>query len=116
MSKSNQVAAEHYAKKMWGEYYYQLHPDPAIIDCVGDCSVKDFLAGIDFANKWTLCSERMPFLEHRANRDGFYLVKCESSFPKNCKVVVAEYSPTSEMFYSESSEAAIKDAIAWRCI
>jgi len=37
--------AEDYAKKIWGVYFDDKHPDVAIEETQGEISIKDFIAG-----------------------------------------------------------------------
>lgn len=69
-----------------------------------------FKSGVEFAQKFIPISEELPC------KQGHYLVIAPQSFPKNCKVVVAEFDFDAKTFYSESSDYAIKDATHWRCI
>ena len=73
-------------------------------------SYKGFKKGVEFAQRWILVEKELP------TEEGFYLVKCKTSFPKNCEVVVAEFYEDNKMFYSESSDYPIKDATHWRPI
>lgn len=41
--------AKDYALQMWGAYYDDKHPDSAIDESLGELSVKDFIAGYNFA-------------------------------------------------------------------
>ena len=69
-----------------------------------------FYDGVEFAQRWISVKERLP------EKQGHYLVIAPQSFPKNCKVVVAEFDEDAEMFYSESSDCPIYDASDWRPI
>jgi hypothetical protein len=73
-------------------------------------AILDFKAGVFFAQKWISVDEAKPI------KQGCYFVKCKTSFPKNCDVVVAEYYEDNQMFYSESSDSPIYDATHWRPI
>lgn len=74
-------------------------------------SAQDYTAGYNEAKRWIPVGERLP------SQDGHYLVKVEYSFPKNCKVVVAEFYSKEDgtgYFVSESTECVIIDVIEWR--
>ena len=71
---------------------------------------QDFKAGVEFAQRWISVEEEMP------EKQGHYLVLAPKSFPKNCRVVVAEFYEDNKMFYSESSDYAIHDVTHWRPI
>jgi RNA recognition motif-containing protein len=105
-----QEKAENYARKMWGVYFDDVHPDSAITETLGELTQKDFIAGYEFANRW------IPIEESKPSQQGHYLVKCKTSFPKNCDVVVAEFYDDNQTFYSESSDYPINDATHWRSI
>ena len=60
--------------------------------------------------RWIPVEEKLP------EKQGHYLVIAPKSFPKNCKVVVAEFYEDSNTFYSESSDCPIEDATHWRPI
>ena len=69
-----------------------------------------FYRGVLWANHW------IDFKEDKPTEQGFYLVKCKTSYPKNCDVVVAEFYEDNETFYSESSDCPIHDVTHWRPI
>lgn len=46
-------------------------------------------------------------------KQGHYFVRVQHSFPKNCDVVIAEFYDDNNMFYSESGDSPIEDAIEW---
>ena len=60
--------------------------------------------------RWIPVEEKLP------EKQGHYLVIAPKSFPKNCKVVVAEFYEDNNTFYSESSDCPIEDATHWRPI
>ena len=60
--------------------------------------------------RWIPVEEKIP------EKQGHYLVIAPKSFPKNCKVVVAEFYEDNNTFYSESSDCPIEDATHWRPI
>lgn len=43
--KTLQEEAENHAKKVWGAYYDDKHPDIAITETQGEISIKDYIAG-----------------------------------------------------------------------
>lgn len=69
-----------------------------------------FKSGVEFAQRWIPVEEDLPISQ------GHYFVKCKTSFPKNCDVVVAEFYEDNNTFYSESGDHPIKDATHWRPI
>ena len=69
-----------------------------------------FYRGVLWANRW------IDFEEEKPTDQGYYLVKCKTSYPKNCDVVVAEFYEDNQTFYSESSDSPIKDVTHWRPI
>ena len=81
--------------------------------CTIDYSIpleEAIMAGAEFAQRWISVNEELP------DRQGCYLVKCKTSYPKNCDVIVAEFYDDNKMFYSESGDFAIHDATYWRPI
>ena len=54
--------------------------------------------------------ERLP------KTQGNYLVYCPTSFPKNCKWVVAEFYEDNQTFYSESNDNPITDVTHWSAL
>lgn len=81
----------------------------------GEVDIEEFLyecfkGGIEFAQRWIPVEEDLPISQ------GHYFVKCKTSFPKNCDVVVAEFYEDNNTFYSESGDHPIKDATHWRPI
>ena len=98
-----QEKAEQYARELHGESecFYTERID----------SICDYTAGYNEAKRWIPVGERLPC------ENGHYLVKVEYSFPKNCKVVVAEFYYKEDgtgYFVSESTECEIIDVIEWR--
>ena len=69
-----------------------------------------FFAGASFVQRWIPVEEELP------TEQGLYLVKCKTSYPKNCDVVVAEFYEDNQTFYYESSDCPINDATHWRPI
>ena len=69
-----------------------------------------FESGMLAAQRW------IPVEEEKPKEQGHYLVIAPKSFPKNCKVVVAEFYEDNQMFYSESSDCPIPDVTHWRPI
>lgn len=69
-----------------------------------------FFRGVLWANHW------IDFEEEKPTTQGCYLVKCKTSYPKNCDVIVAEFYEDNKTFYSESSDAPIHDVTHWRPI
>jgi len=69
-----------------------------------------YLQGVLDATRWIPVEERLP------EKQGCYFVKCKTSFPKNCDVIVAEFYEDNQTFYSESSDYPIHDVISWRPI
>ena len=51
--------------------------------------------------EWIKVSDRLP------ENEGYYLVKVRHSFPKNCKMLVAEY------YNSEAFENSMDDVTHW---
>lgn len=52
-----------YAKKSWGVYFDDVHPDCAIISTMGEISQEDFLAGYNQALEDSKASEMLEMLE-----------------------------------------------------
>ena len=69
-----------------------------------------FYRGVLWTNHW------FDFEEVKPTEQGYYLVKCKTSYPKNCDVVVAEFYEDNKTFYSESSDCPIHDVTHWRPI
>ena len=69
-----------------------------------------FFRGVLWANHW------FDFEEVKPTEQGHYLVKCKTSYPKNCDVVVAEFYEDNKTFYSESSDCPLHDVTHWRPI
>lgn len=92
--------------------------EDVIDQTVNGASVSDIVQLItDFCQKeyeeklrWIPVEEKLP------EKQGHYLVVAPKSFPKNCKVVVAEFYEDNNTFYSESSDCPINDATHWRHI
>ena len=72
--------------------------------------VESFKAGVEFAQRWIPVEEELPITQ------GHYFVIAPESFPKNCKVVVAEFYEDNQIFYSESSDCPMLDVTHWRPI
>ena len=47
-------------------------------------------------------------------KQGYYLVRCPGSFPKNYRGIIAEFYEDSQSFYGESSEMEHSDATHWQ--
>ena len=69
-----------------------------------------FMAGVAFCQRW------IPIEEEKPTQQGCYFVKCKTSYPKNCDVVVAEFYEDNKTFYSESSDCPLHDVTHWRPI
>ena len=77
--------SEQYARERWGIFYKEPYPVIASDKSIGEISAKDYTNGYNEAKRWIQVGERLP------SKDGHYLVKVAYSFPKNCKVVIAEF-------------------------
>lgn len=85
----------------------QFHqPDYDMLDSFYDLMQKEYEEKL----RWIPVEEKLP------DKQGHYLVIAPKSFPKNCKVVVAEFYDDNNTFYSESSDYPIEDATHWRHI
>lgn len=69
-----------------------------------------FYRGCLWTNRW------IDFKEEKPIKQGCYLVKCFSSYPKNCDVLLAEFYEDNKMFYSECSGCPLKHVTYWRPI
>ncbi len=61
----------------------------------------------DQKSSWIDVNDRLP------ENQGYYLVYCPTSFPKNCRCVVAEFYEDNQTFYGEAFENAIDDGTHW---
>ena len=59
-------------------------------------------------NSWISIKDRLP------EKQGHYLVKLTSSFPKNYRGIIAEFYEDNQEFYGESSEDVHEDATHWQ--
>jgi len=67
----------------------------------------DFYRVVEELTKWNKVEDGFP------EKQGHYLVRVKSSFPKNCNVIVCEFYEDNKRFYSESGDEPIYDAIEW---
>ena len=77
---------------------------------VGVWIEQTFIKAAKYSQRWVNAEEELP------KKNGYYLVIVEHSFPKNCRVVIAEFSTEEEKFYSEIDEHQIDDVMSWRMI
>lgn len=52
-----------YSKNIWGDYFYEMYPDPAVTDSLGEISQKDYLAGYEQAIEDSCATEMLEMLE-----------------------------------------------------
>ena len=102
-----QEKAEKFAQSLWGDCFDATpkHIEKAVIFGYELCQQE-----YEEKLRWIPVEEKLP------EKQGHYLVIAPKSFPKNCKVVVAEFYEDNNTFYSESSDCPIEDATHWRPI
>lgn len=99
-------------KKLIESVKVYQHPVPLCFDSIARALVEksDFDRVVEELIKWHKVEDKLP------EEQGHYFVRVKNSFPKNCNVVVAEFYDDNNIFYSESSDEPIKDAIEWKPI
>ena len=70
----------------------------------------DFDRVVEELTKWNKVEDGLPEIQ------GYYFVRVEHSFPKNCHVIVSEFDDENNRFYSESGDNPIYDALEWKPI
>lgn len=64
---TKQEKAMHHAKKVWGVYFDDKHPDIAITETCGKITVKDYLAGYEQAYSDSKAPEMLECLQSLKN-------------------------------------------------
>ena len=72
------------------------------------CDQDKYTDQLEAERKWISVKDRLP------EKQGYYLVWCPQSFPKNWPGVVAEFYEDNGLFYDEAFEDPIEDATHWQ--